>query len=152
MNQYLAEGGSLLITLGEGGERTFNTNINYLTEEYGMVFNSDAVLRTVYHKYFHPKEVQACLPLPSSTPIRPLPSRLLSPLPRAYALPHSSLTAPSPPPLPIPLTRQPTPPTPAHPWRRYSLQPQSLAPPASLPHALILTGAHRKRGAQPRDQ
>lgn len=94
MNQYLAEGGSLLITLGEGGERAFNTNINYLTEEYGMVFNSDAVLRTVYHKYFHPKEVQACPPLPSSTSIRPLPSRLLFPLPRAYAKPHSSLTAP----------------------------------------------------------
>ncbi|KAL1529370.1 hypothetical protein AB1Y20_000322 [Prymnesium parvum] len=57
MNQFLAEGGSLLITLGEGGEGAFGTNVNYFTEEYGMAFNSDAVLRTVYYKYLHPKEV-----------------------------------------------------------------------------------------------
>jgi len=57
MNQYLSEGGAILITLGEGGEDSFGTNINYFTEEYGMVCNADAVLRTVYYKYPHPKEV-----------------------------------------------------------------------------------------------
>jgi len=57
MNAYLGEGGSILITLGEGGEGSFGTNVNYFTEEYGMAFNSDAVLRTVYYKYPHPKEV-----------------------------------------------------------------------------------------------
>jgi len=57
MNQFLSEGGSILISLGEGGEGSFGTNVNYFTEEYGMAFNSDAVLRTVYYKYPHPKEV-----------------------------------------------------------------------------------------------
>lgn len=57
MSAYLAEGGSILIALGEGGEAAFGTNINYFTEEYGMAFNADAILRTVYYKYPHPKEV-----------------------------------------------------------------------------------------------
>jgi len=57
MKTYLHEGGSMLITLGEGGEGSFNTNINYLTEEFGIAVNADAVVRTVYHKYTHPKEV-----------------------------------------------------------------------------------------------
>mmetsp|Transcript_7094 Transcript_7094/g.15914 ORF Transcript_7094/g.15914 Transcript_7094/m.15914 type:complete len:456 (-) Transcript_7094:447-1814(-) len=57
MSTYVSEGGSLLITLGEGGESAFGTNINYFTEDYGMAFNSDAILRTVYYKYPHPKEV-----------------------------------------------------------------------------------------------
>mmetsp|Transcript_34675 Transcript_34675/g.89930 ORF Transcript_34675/g.89930 Transcript_34675/m.89930 type:complete len:87 (+) Transcript_34675:535-795(+) len=43
--------------LGEGGESRFNTNINYLLEEYGVMINSDCVVRTIYHKYLHPKEV-----------------------------------------------------------------------------------------------
>ena len=42
--------------LGEGGEKRFGTNINFLLEEYGIMVNSDCVVRTNYHKYFHPKE------------------------------------------------------------------------------------------------
>ncbi|XP_032206511.1 intraflagellar transport protein 52 homolog isoform X2 [Mustela erminea] len=42
--------------LGEGGESRFDTNINFLLEEYGIMVNSDAVVRNVYYKYFHPKE------------------------------------------------------------------------------------------------
>ena len=57
MKEYLNEGGSILISLGEDGEPAFSTNINYFCEEYGMAFSEDAVVRTVYHKYFHPKEV-----------------------------------------------------------------------------------------------
>mmetsp|Transcript_425 Transcript_425/g.786 ORF Transcript_425/g.786 Transcript_425/m.786 type:complete len:449 (-) Transcript_425:177-1523(-) len=57
MKSYLHEGGSMLITVGEGGEGAFNTNVNYLTEEFGIACNADAVVRTVYHKYTHPKEV-----------------------------------------------------------------------------------------------
>lgn len=57
MGNYLSEGGSILMTLGEGGEAAFGTNVNYFAEEYGMSFNTDAVVRTVYHKYLHPKEV-----------------------------------------------------------------------------------------------
>ena len=42
--------------LGEGGESSWDTNINVLLEEYGMEIKSDAVVRTQYYKYFHPKE------------------------------------------------------------------------------------------------
>uniref|UniRef100_A0A7S3DER4 Intraflagellar transport protein 52 n=1 Tax=Palpitomonas bilix TaxID=652834 RepID=A0A7S3DER4_9EUKA len=50
-------GKSVFVMLGEGGESRFNTNINYLLEEYGVMINSDCVVRTIYHKYLHPKEV-----------------------------------------------------------------------------------------------
>merc|ERR1740120_479691 len=53
---YMRQGGSVLILLGEGGEGKHNTNVNYLLEEFGISFNNDAVVRTVYHKYPHPKE------------------------------------------------------------------------------------------------
>jgi len=42
--------------LGEGGEQKYNTNINYLLEEFGMTVNNDSVIRTAFHKYHHPKE------------------------------------------------------------------------------------------------
>ncbi|KAJ3211508.1 Intraflagellar transport protein 52 [Dinochytrium kinnereticum] len=51
LKQFLEKGGSILYLAGEGGESTYNTNFNYLLEEYGMMVNS------VYHKYLHPKEV-----------------------------------------------------------------------------------------------
>ncbi len=57
LKSFVAEGGSLLIALGEGGEAAFGTNIGVLTEQFGVEINSDAVVRTVYHKYTHPKEV-----------------------------------------------------------------------------------------------
>ena len=57
MKAYLEEGGSIIITLGEDGENAFNTNVNYFCEEFGMAFAEDAVVRTVYYKYLHPKEV-----------------------------------------------------------------------------------------------
>ncbi|KAJ3209464.1 Intraflagellar transport protein 52, partial [Clydaea vesicula] len=57
LKQYLERGGSILFLTGEGGDAQFNTNFNYLLEDYGMSVNSDAVTRTVYFKYFHPKEV-----------------------------------------------------------------------------------------------
>jgi|Transcript_395 intraflagellar transport protein 52 len=56
IKEYLAGGGSIFILLGEGGEGKNNTNVNYLLEEFGISVNSDAVVRTVYHKYHHPKE------------------------------------------------------------------------------------------------
>lgn len=57
MKAYMSEGGSILLTLGEGGEAAYGTNVNYFTEEYGIAINADAVVRTVYYKYLHPKEV-----------------------------------------------------------------------------------------------
>ena len=43
--------------LGEGGESRYGTNVNYLIEEFGISFNNDTVVRTVYYKYLHPKVV-----------------------------------------------------------------------------------------------
>eukprot|EP00698_Gefionella_okellyi_P006079 TRINITY_DN15544_c0_g1_i1.p1 TRINITY_DN15544_c0_g1~~TRINITY_DN15544_c0_g1_i1.p1 ORF type:complete len:457 (+),score=98.56 TRINITY_DN15544_c0_g1_i1:63-1373(+) len=64
LKQYLESGGSLLITLGEGGEQKSGTNINYLLEEFGMVVNNDCCVRTVFARsrgdapsYLHPKEL-----------------------------------------------------------------------------------------------
>lgn len=56
IKKYISEGGSVLVMLGEGGEKMFNTNINYLLEDYGIMVNSDAVVRSEYFRYFHPKE------------------------------------------------------------------------------------------------
>ena len=55
LKKYLETGGSIFVLLGEGGEKRFDTNINFFLEEYGIMINSDAVVRTNYHKYFHPK-------------------------------------------------------------------------------------------------
>ncbi|KAJ3197221.1 Intraflagellar transport protein 52 [Irineochytrium annulatum] len=54
---FMERGGSILYLAGEGGESSYNTNFNYLLEEYGIMVNADSVTRTVYYKYFHPKEV-----------------------------------------------------------------------------------------------
>lgn len=56
LKHYLDGGGNVLVMLGEGGETKFDTNINFLLEEFGIMVNSDAVVRNVYYKYFHPKE------------------------------------------------------------------------------------------------
>ena len=59
IKQYInEEDGCVLLMLGEGGEPVYNKkNVNYLLEEYGISVNADAVVRTVYYKYLHPKEV-----------------------------------------------------------------------------------------------
>lgn len=57
IKQYINGGGSVLFLLGEGGETKCNTNVNYLLEEFGIMVNNDAVARTTYYKYLHPKEV-----------------------------------------------------------------------------------------------
>ncbi|XP_011499533.1 PREDICTED: intraflagellar transport protein 52 homolog [Ceratosolen solmsi marchali] len=53
---FINSGGYVLVMLGEGGERKFNTNINYLLEEFGIMINNDCVVRINYHQTFHPKE------------------------------------------------------------------------------------------------
>jgi intraflagellar transport protein 52 len=54
--RFLANDGSILILLSEGGETKLETNINYFLDEYGINVNSDSVIRTTYYKYFNPKE------------------------------------------------------------------------------------------------
>ncbi|KAJ9573714.1 hypothetical protein L9F63_008927 [Diploptera punctata] len=56
LKKYLDSGGNILVLLGEGGEKNFQTNVNFLLEEYGIMINNDCVVRTHYFKYFHPKE------------------------------------------------------------------------------------------------
>ena len=40
IRQYIGDGGSVLVMLGEGGESSFGTNINFLLEECGINVNS----------------------------------------------------------------------------------------------------------------
>jgi intraflagellar transport protein 52 len=55
LKHYIDSGGSVLVTLTDGGEG--NSNINYLLEEYSISSNSDGIVRTSYHRMPHPKEV-----------------------------------------------------------------------------------------------
>jgi len=58
IKDYVEQGGSVLLALGEGGEGRCGTNVNYLLEEFGIAVNSDSVVRTVFYKYLHPKTAQ----------------------------------------------------------------------------------------------
>ena len=40
IKKYIDGGGSLLVMLGEGGESKYETNVNFLLEEYGIMFNN----------------------------------------------------------------------------------------------------------------
>ncbi|KAF1751586.1 hypothetical protein GCK72_018140 [Caenorhabditis remanei] len=51
--RFVEEGGCLMILSGEGGERH---SLNELLSKYGIAVNKDAVIRTVFLKYFDPKE------------------------------------------------------------------------------------------------
>ncbi|UMM34794.1 hypothetical protein L5515_007707 [Caenorhabditis briggsae] len=51
--RFVEEGGSLMILSGEGGERL---SLNELISKYGILVNKDSVIRTVFLKYFDPKE------------------------------------------------------------------------------------------------
>ena len=54
---YLKAGGRVIVHLSDGGDKQSGSNINNLLQEFGITGNSDSVLRSVYHKYLHPKEV-----------------------------------------------------------------------------------------------
>lgn len=56
LKQYVESGGSLLVLLGEVNDQSLNTNVNFLLEQFGIMVNNDSVVRSVYYKYFHPKE------------------------------------------------------------------------------------------------
>ena len=40
LKQYVAAGGSLLFMLGEGGETRYDTNVNFLLEDFGVAVNN----------------------------------------------------------------------------------------------------------------
>jgi len=56
LQDYLRVGGSVLLMMGEGGETRFDTNVNFFLEEFGIRVETDAVVRSSYYKYLHPKE------------------------------------------------------------------------------------------------
>eukprot|EP01041_Mallomonas_annulata_P004914 gene4914-9802_t len=60
LKKWLNNGGRAMVMLGDGGERLAESNMNYLLEEFGMSVNSDSVIRSVFYKYLHPKEVYIC--------------------------------------------------------------------------------------------
>ena len=45
IKRYVENGGSVLVLMGEGGETRFDTNINFLLEEYGIMVNTGKVHR-----------------------------------------------------------------------------------------------------------
>ena len=57
IKEYVNKGGSALFLLHEGGERSNDTNCNTVLRDMGISCNDDSVMRQVYYKYLHPKEV-----------------------------------------------------------------------------------------------
>lgn len=55
VNDFVKDGGSALFMLNE--ECCKDSNVNMLLKPYGISMNNDNVVRTVYYKYLHPKEV-----------------------------------------------------------------------------------------------
>lgn len=60
LKQYLDGGGDVLVMLGEGGEMKYDTNINFLLEEFGIMVNNgedhmriDLVTPVVVIQIFH---------------------------------------------------------------------------------------------------
>ena len=54
LEEYLENGGNILVLGHEGG---LKCNLGKLLSKYGITVNSDVLLRTVYYKFLHPKEV-----------------------------------------------------------------------------------------------
>eukprot|EP00804_Cyclotella_cryptica_P001584 CCRYP_014934-RB/>CCRYP_014934-RB protein AED:0.07 eAED:0.07 QI:2957/1/1/1/0.33/0.25/4/386/448 len=55
LRDYVDGGGSVAIFASEGGESRSKSNINELLKDFGIRIDSSTVVRSVYHKYLHPK-------------------------------------------------------------------------------------------------
>lgn len=51
LKQYLDEGGNVLVVLGEGGEKKYDTNINFLLEEFGIMVNNGTCWNFPEHRF-----------------------------------------------------------------------------------------------------
>lgn len=111
---YMENGGSVLVMLGEGGETRFDTNINFLLEEYGVMVNADSVVRSSFYKYHHPKEClvsngvlnreinrAAGKPVPSGRSDDPSSSSAFDQLSLQYLYPYGSTLSVQPPAVPV---------------------------------------------------
>jgi intraflagellar transport protein 52 len=57
LQQFMFDGGSVLVMTSEGTEGESFAHLNQLTERHGIVINNDSVVRSVYRRgYYHPKE------------------------------------------------------------------------------------------------
>lgn len=54
---WLDNGGRALFMVNDGGEKNAGSNYNTLFKDLGIKVNDDSVMRSVYYKYLHPKEV-----------------------------------------------------------------------------------------------
>eukprot|EP00602_Paraphysomonas_sp_CaronLab_P003680 CAMPEP_0185032264 /NCGR_PEP_ID=MMETSP1103-20130426/20213_1 /TAXON_ID=36769 /ORGANISM="Paraphysomonas bandaiensis, Strain Caron Lab Isolate" /LENGTH=597 /DNA_ID=CAMNT_0027568093 /DNA_START=46 /DNA_END=1839 /DNA_ORIENTATION=+ len=57
LTSWLNGGGRILMMATDGGDVEDNVNVKNFLESYGIGCNSDSVMRSVYYKYLHPKEV-----------------------------------------------------------------------------------------------
>lgn len=57
IREYIARGGSVVILFGDGHGGQYTYLNNTLDEWMGTTLNEDCVIRTVLHRYLHPKEV-----------------------------------------------------------------------------------------------
>jgi intraflagellar transport protein 52 len=53
MKGYLDSGGSILVLLGEGGEKNYQTNVNFLLEEYGIMINTGKYGHLIFRQGIH---------------------------------------------------------------------------------------------------
>jgi len=58
LREWLNGGGRAIFLTGDAGDKqSAASNLNYFLEHYGICANADSVLRSVFYKYMHPKEV-----------------------------------------------------------------------------------------------
>ena len=43
IKKYIDNGGNVLVLMGEGGESKFDTNINFLLEDFGIMVNNGKI-------------------------------------------------------------------------------------------------------------
>jgi len=56
VESYVEEGGNVLVLAVEGGDKSSRANLNALLSRFSMELANNSVVRTNYHRYFHPKE------------------------------------------------------------------------------------------------
>ena len=55
LRAYINRGGSVVVFASEGGESKSHSNLNDLLNGFGIRIDNSCVVRSVYHKYHHPK-------------------------------------------------------------------------------------------------
>ena len=56
IDQYVEQGGNVVFLAQDGGDKSSRSNLNTVLAKYSLGVANNAVIRTTYFKYFHPKE------------------------------------------------------------------------------------------------